>query len=85
MKTDKDTFKILEELLFILVTKKADAKYHGNLTILKSKGGWKVVFGTPPSIKNEVPILQAIDDNLCLRDALHLAIIQDPKVGGAQT
>ncbi len=66
--------------LMELVIKKANHHHDGHVMLIKFTGGWKVVFGTP-DLKTDVPILQSIDDTLELRDALHLAIIQDPIVG----
>ena len=67
--------------LLELVEKRADAKYNGHLMMVRFTTGWKVVYGTP-SLQESVPILQAIDDTLSLRDALHLAIIQEPAIYG---
>lgn len=67
------------EELMELVIKKANHKHDGHLMIIKFTTGWKVVFGTP-QLHDEIPILQAIEGGLSLRDALHLAIIQEPKV-----
>ena len=68
-----------EELLEI-VLKKAHYHHGGHVMLIKFTGGWKVVFGTP-DLRKEIPILKSIDDSLGLKDALHLAVIQDPIVG----
>lgn len=73
----------VEELL-ALVMKKADYHHNGHVMLIKFTGGWKVVFGTP-DLKDDIPILHSIDDGLTLRDALHLAVIQDPIVGEHRT
>jgi len=64
--------------LLTLCEKRAQAKYCGHMIMVRAGKGWKVVFGKPAL---DIPILQAINDELSLDGALHLAIIQCPEVG----
>ncbi len=66
------------ELLFLMekVEKIADQDFDGHLTIMKFKGGWKAMFGTPslgiPGRK-EVEPLQRCDSLIdCLDDLLNV-------------
>jgi hypothetical protein len=64
--------------LFELVESKSHHKHNGTLVAVKTKTGWKVVFGT---LEHPPKIMQAIDDDLSLSDALRLALIQEPTTG----
>jgi hypothetical protein len=69
--------------LFELVERKAHYKHGGCLMAIKSETGWKVVFGSCLD-KHDPGIIDAIEDDLSLKDALRLAIIQDPVIEEAK-